>query len=239
MRVIIHFICLALIYCSARGVEFDAEKFLKNHRDGVVGINLKISFSVNPQGRPPMSRSRVFDLQGTVVSSEGLVVTSRSMVEPSSDVNTRLSDFAYSDIVFYAEDNKAIKAVFVGKDDEFDLIFFMPVDSSKDFSSPVDLNSKIKTELLGVYYEFTRIPREQGGAALIKPITVTGSSMGSKAFIFTSGCSPGAPVFSVDGSFVGLGVRPLWISKTQIPGLLPAEVLRQAITRFIQTHNQK
>jgi S1-C subfamily serine protease len=215
-----------------------ARKILAQHQDSVLWISAVCKISVSAEGESMPEREQKVLALGTVLGTNGLLVTSMSSIDPTREINGREvqtrdgtrarleASAVHKDVQIVMPDGTEVPAEVVLKDMDLDLAFIRAKASSKEFASavfkPVDLKDNAKaiiaeeTVSLGRMDEvFNRQPAVfcgQVNSIVTKP----------RQYLRVGSAGVGTPTFNTDGKLIGIGVLRRMQGKGVVPAVMPA-----------------
>ncbi|HUJ45435.1 MAG TPA: serine protease [Opitutaceae bacterium] len=228
-------VCLFLVLaaCPNAWALPDAEAaagrlIVRRYADAVVVVKLSMVLKIAVGDRPPTSTEQKIDLNGTVLASDGLTVTSLSAIEPKflfDAVRPQLAPPAMpvdlesselKDVRLQLADGTEVPARVVWRDATRDLAFLgpeHPLSGGRTFTC-VNLGEAPEAAmLLGSYYHLSRLSEALQRTPVIRPSTVTGIIERPRRMLLFStdslGDVLGCPVFDTQGHVLGICVRYL------------------------------
>ncbi len=228
--------CLAILLASAALLGNDlvdsAKDVVKKHADTVVRINAVAKITAEGQMAAMLggmaNREEKIEVRGTVIDSTGLTVASLTHLDPTSAVgeikipmggqNQTLkfnSDLVTLKIIL--ADGSEIDAQIVLRDEDLDLAFIapeVPLDEAhaKALTS-LDLSQSAESaEVLDQLIALDRLPMRMNLAPSVKLLRVTAKVAKPRTF-FLVAATPGTPVFTADGSVLGICVKRRAVAK--------------------------
>jgi len=182
-------------------------RILQDNADAIVSVELVVTAAAG-RGRGAQEQQR--EINATVISPEGLTVTSLAAIDPrvTSGRGADTSETEFKEVKIRLADNTEIPARVVLKDADLDLAFIAPVPDPilppRTFEF-VDLENAGAPEILGTYYDMTRLGKTMQRTPVIQTVTVIGLVERPRRIILTNDLTLGCPVFDKEG-------RPLGIS---------------------------
>lgn len=219
-----------------------ARKLFAEHRDSVLWISVvaKISYTSEGATDSPMNlpeSENKFEAYGTVVSTNGLLVTALSAIDPSRaisgrEITTRSGKVRLDASVIIKEvqiimpDGVEVPAEVVMKDTDLDLAFIRAKADSKQFKSvkfvPIDLKDSAKAVMAEETITLMRADEVLNRQPSVVRGQVTVLVSKPREFIRATSGAPGTPTFNTDGKFLGIGTVRFVQSRQPTAVLLPA-----------------
>ena len=217
---------------------------LKQKSDAIVGVEMVVTIKISRAGSPAMPRENKVDVNGTVVSSTGLTVTSLAAVDPRVQfeamramlpAGTEVGETDYKEVKLRLADGTELPAKLVLKDADLDLAFIapdVPANGAPRTFSPVKLEDATDGRVLDEYFVLSRAPKALQRVPMIQLASVTGIVEKPRRLYLLSAQHLGCPVFDVGGKILGLMVQNLSGGRSSGLVVLPAadvaEVAKQA-----------
>jgi S1-C subfamily serine protease len=187
-------------------------EIVRKNADSIVSVELVVNAGAGRGGRG--SAEQKVEVNATVISPTGLTVTSLAAIDPrvgrgrgSSDN----SDSEFKEVKLRLADNTEIPAMVVLKDAELDLAFIAPLAGTgpaKVFPY-LNLEDAGKAEVLGTYFDMTRLPKNMQRAPVIQVVSVLGMIERPRKLILTTDQTLGCPVFDIKGKPLGIALAYL------------------------------
>jgi hypothetical protein len=238
--------------CALPDAEATAGRLiLRRYADAIVSVKLTVTLKMVVNGRSmPPNESNV-DVNGTVITPEGLTVASLSAVDSNlifEALRAQMSQSVASLGLDKAEikgmrlrlaDGTEIPARIVGKDPTRDLVFIVPENppaaGGRTFTC-VDLREAPDAAMvLGNYYHLMRLSEAMQRAPVVRPSTVTGIIERPRRLLLIStdmfSDGVGCPVFDSQGKVLGICLR--YVVGSQAKGI----VVTPAVEVVDQTAN--
>jgi hypothetical protein len=235
--------CLLLVALTAPLVRAlsDAEAAagrltLRRYADAVVVVKATVVLKVSYGDRTMPPREDKVEVNGTMISSKGLTVTSLSQIDPAAlfeamrgqmaqqGAGMELTQSEVKDIKLRLADGAEIPARVVWKDAIHDLALLGPTGAVTDRAFtfvPLD-EAPEAASLLGTYFLVSRTSEAMLRTAVVQPATIIGIIERPRRMILLSGETPGCPAFDAQGRVLGICVH--YVSKSVPVGsvLVPA-----------------
>ena len=229
-----------------------ARKILAERQDSVLWISAvcKISFTTEGATDQPMNipeQERKVEALGTVLGTNGFMVTALSAIDPSRELTGREIPTASGRIRLEASsvlkevhiimpDGAEVPAEVIMKDVDLDLAFLLAKSDSKEFKAavfePVNLNDDAKVAIADEVVSISRADEILSRQPAVYNGQVNVMVKKPREFIRISSASLGAPTFNLDGKVVGIGVVRRMAEKNSVAVLIPAadveEIAEQA-----------
>src|SRR5664280_742127 len=199
---------------------------VRRYADAIVGVKCSAMLRVTVGDRVLPPNEQKIDINGTMIASVGLTVTSLSEIDPRavfesnrSQMNTggmpvEIGKTEFKKVRLRLADGTEIPAKIVGQDADHDLVFLVPEGAGpgKGTFSFVDLiHTPDSASVLGNYYLVSRTGEMMQRVPLVRATTLTGIIERPRRLLLISTDSyadaVGCPVFDPQGSVVGICVR--------------------------------
>jgi hypothetical protein len=201
--------------------------------------------NMGDRAMPP--RENKVDVNGTIVASSGLTVTSLAAIDPRTQFaamaavmgpggqRVEISETDYKEVKLRLADGSEVPAKVVLKDADLDLAFIAPdpdaAGAKREFT-PVKLDDAAEGVLLNTYLLVARAPKALQRVPLVRPAFVTGIVEKPRRLFLLSDQQMGCPVFDQQGHILGISVQNLNGGRNNGLVVLPAadvaEIARQA-----------
>jgi S1-C subfamily serine protease len=215
---------------------------VKRYADAIVGVEMVVMLKVKQGDREGTNERRV-DVNGTVISPDGLTVTSLAAVDPQSAFEAlraagqrvELVGADFKEVKLRLADGTEVPARFVLKDSDLDLAFMAPdtsADATKREFPFVDLNQSTTAEIYGTYYYVARAPKTLQRIPLSRLTTVLGVIEKPRRYYLMTDLGIGTPIFDAQGKTLGVALQYFANSRPAAVAVLPAgdiaEMAKQA-----------
>jgi S1-C subfamily serine protease len=228
-----------------------AKKLFAAYQDSVIWVSVVSKISISGAGGGnTQNREEKLEALATVITADGLLVSSLSLVDPTSlisgrEIRTagggRMKVDASADIQevnIIMADGTEVPAEVVMKDADLDLVFIRAKADSKEAKNvafkAVDLKNSGKVGIADDVITLTRageILNRQPGVMQGQVMTLVKKP---REFVRVDSAAPGTPTFTLDGKLVGIGVTRHGNRGNPISVLLPSadvvEIAEQAKT---------
>jgi len=229
-----------------------ARKIHAEYQDSVLWISgvCKISFTAEGSMDKPMNipeQEKKQEALGTVFSTNGLLVTALSAIDPAREVSGREvriggntvrleASSILKEVKIIMPDGVEVPAEVIMKDVDLDLAFIQAKSDSKEFKDAlfksVDLNDSARVTIAEEVVSLSRADELLSR----QPAVVNGQVIlvvkKPREFIRASSAGVGTPTFNLDGKLVGIGVVRSSKEKRPVVVLIPAadveEIAEQA-----------
>jgi hypothetical protein len=219
---------------------------VKRYADAIVGVELVVTLKVKVGDREQPPREQRIELNGTVLSADGLTVTSLAEVDPQTAFDAmraaggsrapELVGVDFKEVKLRLADGREVPARFVLKDGDLDLAFMAPdvaADADKpSFASYVKLEDAAEGTLLGTYYYVARAPKVLQRVPLVRASEIMGIVEKPRRFYLLTDQRLGTPVFDAKGKVLGISVQNFANGRQTGIVVLPAadiaEIAKQA-----------
>jgi S1-C subfamily serine protease len=217
---------------------------VKRYADAIVGVELVVTLKVKfgNQERPPQEQK--IEVNGTVISSSGLTVTSLAEVDPQAAFEAiragggrgpELMGAEFKEVKLRLADGKEVPARFVLKDADLDLAFMapdVPADGTKvEFPSVVKLEDAAEGAVLGSYFYISRASKALQRVPLVRSTEIVGVVEKPRKFFLMTDVTLGTPQFDAKGKVLGITLQNFASgrrSNVVLPAADIAEMAKQA-----------
>jgi hypothetical protein len=210
------------------------------YADAIVNVELVVTLKMKFGDREAPPREQRIEVNGTVISPDGLTVTSLATVDPQSTLENMRGGMGggrgaeivgseFKEVKLRLADGKEVLARFVLKDADLDLAFMAPEPSAENANRQfphVKLEEAATGGMLRNVFLIGRAPKTLQRVPLVRSTEVIGVLEKPRKFYLTPEQGPqwmGTPVFDAQGK--ALGVTLQHFANGQRSGLvvLPAE----------------
>ena len=226
---------------------------VKRYADSVVGIELVVTLKMKMGDREAPPREQRIEVNGTVISSSGLTVTSLAEVDPQTAFEAmranapagrapELVGVEFKEVKLRLADGKEVPARFVLKDGDLDLAFMAPEvsgDAPKpEFPSYVKLDESTEGAVMGTYFCVERAPKALQRVPLVRTSSIAGVVEKPRRFYLMTAYALGAPMLDQSGRVLGITVQNFSGGRRTGLMVLPAadiaDIAKQAATLQMQ-----
>jgi S1-C subfamily serine protease len=187
-------------------VKGTARKLVERHKDAVVLVEAVVKMKLSAGGRS-QEREQKMEVNGTVISPDGLTVVSNGSIDPTAAFTRRggKADVTTSDVKIVAADGTEYEAQVVRTDSDLDLAFIRP---KNEVQFPcLELKKGPEPALLDTLVSITRLGRKAGrepGVALSEVLSVIRKPR--LRYVTSGQIFLGCPVFNANGDVLGLAL---------------------------------
>lgn len=218
----------------------------KRFADAIVGVEMVVTLKLKAGDREiPPSEQRI-EVNGTMISASGLVVTSLAQVDPQASFDAarnsgrggraELVGVDFKEVKLRTADGKELPARFVLKDADLDLAFMAPEaatdgSAAPTFGSFVNLAESTDGALLDTYMFVTRAAKALQRVPLVRSTEVMGVVERPRKFYLVTDQSVGSPVFDFKGRILGISLQNISGGRSTtvvLPASDIAEMAKQA-----------
>jgi hypothetical protein len=183
---------------------------LKANADSIVLIELVVNASTAGRGGRGSAEQKL-EVNGTVIAANGLTVTSLASIDPRVGRGRgggENSDTEFKEVKLRLADNTEVPAMVVLKDAELDLAFIAPLAGAGPAQTFPFLNLEDagQAEVLGTYFDMTRLPKNMQRTPVIQTVSVLGLIERPRKLILTTDQTLGCPVFDMNGKPLGISL---------------------------------
>jgi hypothetical protein len=209
-------LCFAAI-ASADEVATSGRTILEKNKAAVVTVQLVIKTKFGMAGGDSQNDESKAEATGTVIDPSGLTVVSLTETDPTSLMESMMSNFGgggfkvdteVRDVKILLEDGKEVPAEIVLRDKELDMAFVRPVAKSDTVFAFVDLKEAAPAQLLDQVISLSRLGTvaRRAPAASIERISAV---VDKPRTFYVPGKDPtstglGSPAFGLDGKPIGV-----------------------------------
>ncbi len=192
---------------------------LKKQAEAVVGIEMVVTVKVKMGDREMPPREQRVEVNGTVLTKDGLTVASLAQVDPATEIEAmqisqpgrqiELLGADFKEVKLRRADGTEVPARFVLKDADLDLAFIAPESGAGDERefAHIDLSADVEGGVLEDFYTITRAPKALQRVPLIQKSTVVGIVEKPRMFYLMRELSLGSPVFDLEGKLLGIALQ--------------------------------
>lgn len=218
---------------------------VKRYADAIVGVELVVTLKMKMGDREGAPREQRIDVNGTVISADGLTVTSLAEVDPQSafeamraqpgGARIELVGVDFKEVKLRLSDGTEVPARFVLKDADLDLAFMAPdlgAGAVKREFPHVDLGKGADGVVLGSYFFVARAAKVLQRVPIVRASEIMGIVEKPRRFYLVTDQAPGTPTFDPEGRVLGISVQHFANGRRSGYVVLPAgdiaEIARQA-----------
>ncbi len=206
---------------------------MKRYADAVVGIELVLTLRVKSGDREAPPREQRIEVMGTVISPDGLTVTTLAAVDPQATMEAmggssdgrgpQIVGSEFKEVKLRLADGKEVPARFVLKDADLDLAFMAPETSEAGKTYPnVRLEDAVEGAILNTYFYVARAPKTLQRVPMVRRTEIMGMVDRPRRLYVLNDLSPGTPVFDPSGKVLGITVQHFANGKRTGLVVLPA-----------------
>jgi len=193
---------------------------VKRYADAIVSVELVVTLKYKMGDREAPPQENRVEVNGTMISPTGLVVTSLAEVDPQVAFDAsrgggrgprvELVGADFNEVKLRLADGTEVPAKFVLKDADLDLAFMAPdtsaVDAPKREFPYVKLEDAVAGEVLGDYFSLSRASKSMQRTPLIRTTRITGIVEKPRRVILVTDQTLGTPTFDADGHVLGISL---------------------------------
>src|ERR1051326_1059078 len=188
---------------------------VKRYAESVIGVELVVTLKGKMGDREQPPREQRIEVNGTVISSSGLTVTSLAQVDPQTAIGAirgvELVGADFKEVKLRKADGKEVPARFVLKDADLDLAFMAPdvaADAPKpEFPSYLKLEDAAEGAVLNTYFYVTRAPKVLQRVPIVRTADIVGVVEKPRRFYLMSDYALGAPMLDAKGKILGITLQ--------------------------------
>jgi len=235
----------ALTVCVSRAEDNPqtaTRKILDQYKDAVIWVSAvaRINFTTDDAKGLPFNvpeREQKFETRGTLIGSDGLVVTALSMLDPSRQISGRTystpagqikidAAVTLKEVKIIMPDGTELPADVVMKDADLDLAFIRPKPDAKELKAvvfkPIELTNNATADIADDVVTVSRTDEVLNRQPAIERGHVTALIRKPRMFICATGTEYGCPTFTTDGRLLGITVNRFAKDKSPQAVILPA-----------------
>ncbi len=190
---------------------------VQRYADTIVGVELVVTMKIRMGDREAPPREQRIEVNATVISPQGLAVTTLADVDPQvafeamrgsqGGRGVELVGTDFKEVKLRFADGKEVPARFVLKDVDLDLAFIAPeTPPEKDYPA-VKLEEAAEGAPLDTFYYVARAPKTLQRVPLIREVAIAGVVERPRRFYLMTEQSPGTPVFNAAGRILGITLQ--------------------------------
>ncbi len=193
---------------------------VKRYADAIVGVELVVTAKMKMGDREMPPREQRIEVNGTVISSTGLTVTTLASVDPQAQFDAmragqqsggrtpELVGVDFKEVKLRLADGKEVAARFVLKDADLDLAFMAPetAEAGREYAH-VKLDQAATGEVLSNFFFVARAPKSLQRAALVRASEVIGIVEKPRRFFLVTEQAVGTPLFDLEGRVLGISLH--------------------------------
>lgn len=228
--------CLALPAPAGQDAPAGRE-LVKRYADAVVGVELVVTIKVKVGEREMPPREQKVEINGTVISPDGLTVTSLAEVDPQmafeamsgsqrGGARTELLGADFKEVKLRLADGTELPARFVLKDQDLDLAFMAPVAAEAGAQRTfvhVDLADAAEGALLDRFTLVGRAPKALQRVPVARTTEIMGVVEKPRRLYLMTEPSLGVPMFDEAGRVLGITFQHFANNRRTGLVVLPAE----------------
>lgn len=189
---------------------------LKRYADAIVNVELVTTIKVKQGDREAPARDQPIEINGTVISPDGLTVTSLTAVDPRVQFEAlraqqggargiELVSADFKEVKIRLADGKEVPARFVLRDADLDLAFMAPETADPERKYPhVNLAEAAEAAVLERFFFVTRATKALQRTPLVRSSEVVGIVEKPRRLFLLGDQSVASPAFSADGRVLGI-----------------------------------
>lgn len=217
---------------------------VKRYADAIVNVELVTTVKLKQGDREAPARDQPIEINGTVISPDGLTVTSLAAVDPRVQFEAirqqqrggqgiELVSAEFKEVKLRLADGKEVPARFVLRDTDLDLAFMAPetADPERKYAY-VNLAEMADTAVMERVYYVARANKMLQRAPLVRSTEVVGIVEKPRRLILLGDQSVASPVFDASGRVLGIFLQHFSSGRPSGVVVLPAadiaEMAKQA-----------
>jgi trypsin-like peptidase len=220
---------------------------VKHCANSIIGIEMVVTLKMTMGDRAMPPREIKIDINGTVLNSAGLTVTSLTAIDPRMQFESMRANMGptgarmevgetdFKEVKLRLSDGSELPARVVLKDGDLDLAFIAPEadpTADKHEFTPVKLSEPAEGMLLNTYFIISRAPKVLQRVPLVRPTLVVGIVEKPRRMFLMTDQQIGCPIFDQQGRVLGISVHHLTSSRSNglivLPAADVAEIAQQA-----------
>ena len=212
-----------------------------------MGVEMVVTLKMTMGDRVLPPREIKVDINGTVLNSAGLTVTSLAAIDPRAQIEAmragmgpagarmEISESDFKEVKLRLADGSEVPARVVLKDSDLDLAFIAPelnTSADKHEYTPVKLTDPAEGAVLSTYFVIGRVSKALQRVPTVRPTLVIGIVERPRRLYLVSDQQLGCPVFDLQGRVLGVCLHHLSNGRSNGIIVLPAadlaEIAQQA-----------
>lgn len=242
------------VFAAEDTIRTASKKILAQFQDAVVWVSAvaRINYTTDdPKGLPfaMPEYEQKFETRGTLISSDGLVVTALSMLDPSRQISGRTISTAagrikidaavtLKEVKIILPDGTELPSEVVMKDADLDLAFIRPKPDAKELKTvvfrPIELTNNTTADIADDVVTISRTDEALNRQPALERGHIVALTRKPRMFMCATGTEYGCPTFTIDGKLLGITVNRFAKDKEPQQVILPAvdvlEIAAQAKT---------
>lgn len=206
----------------------------KRYADTIVGVELVLMLKLKFGDREQPPREQRIEVNGTVISPTGLIVTSLAVVDPQSQMEGMRAQMGrggaeivgtdFKEVKIRFADGKEVPARFVLKDADLDLAFMAPETPEPDRVYPyVNLSETATGTVLGNYFYVSRASKALQRVPLVRMTEITGIVEKPRRIFLMTDQALATAVFDSQGKVLGISLNHFANGRPTGAVVMPAE----------------
>jgi hypothetical protein len=217
------------------------------YANSIIGVEMVVTLKMTLGDRVLPPREIKVDINGTVLNSAGLTVTSLAAIDPRMQIEAlrasagpagarmEISESDFKEVKLRRSDGSEVPARVVLKDADLDLAFIAPETSPAAEAheyTPVKLEGAAEGVQLSTYFVLARATKALQRVPIVRPTIMIGVVEKPRRFYLTTDQILGCPVFDLQGRVLGVCLHHLSNGRSNGIIVLPAadlaEIAQQA-----------
>jgi S1-C subfamily serine protease len=199
------------VFAATEAEAAAGRSLVKRYADAIVTIELVVVVKTGGE-RGSQSREVKREANGTVISANGLTVTSLALIDPRAGSAARgggdAPETEFKEVKLLLTDNTEVPASVVLKDGDLDLAFVAPdpdAAGKREFSY-VKLDEPAEAGVLDTYFDVTRVSKALQRTPVVQLSTLVGIVEKPRRLFLASEQSIGGPLFDAQGRLLGISL---------------------------------
>lgn len=224
-RIITVVVALASLIGVARSQPASADaaagrELVKRYSDAIIGVELVVTIKMKMGDREAPPQEQRIEVNGTVLTADGLTVTSLANVDPQAAFEGQralrqggrggpeLVSADFKEVKLRLADGKEVPARFVLKDADLDLAFMAPetAEPGREYAH-VKLTEAAAGEILNRYFFVSRAPKTLQRVPLVQATDIIGVVEKPRRLFLLSNQQLSTPVFDLSGRVLGVSLQ--------------------------------
>ncbi|HUR56860.1 MAG TPA: S1C family serine protease [Opitutaceae bacterium] len=195
---------------------------VKRYADAIVSVELVLTMKMKFGDREQPPREQRIEVNGTVISPNGLTITSLAEVDPQATIEamrggatggrgrSEIVGSEFKEVKLRLADGREVPARFVMKDADLDLAFMAPEASAENAPKEfpfVKLEDATEGAVLGTYFYVARAPKTLQRVPLVRATEIIGLVEKPRRMYLMGDQAVGTPIFNARGAVLGITVR--------------------------------
>ncbi len=221
-------------------------ELVKRYADAIIGVELVVTIKLKMGDREAPPQEQRIEVNGTVITADGLTVTSLATVDPQAAFagqralrqgggrgGPELVSADFKEVKLRLADGKEVPARFVLKDADLDLAFMAPetTEPGREYAH-VKLSEAAEGAVLNRYFLISRMAKALQRVPIVQATDIIGIVEKPRRLFLLSNQQLATPVFDAAGGVLGVSLQHFSNGRPSGVVVLPAadiaEMAKQA-----------